>query len=178
MTRRALICTLAACLAVAGCGGDDERAAAPEPADGTDPAHREPAAASSAVSPVTTPQPLRYGPGTRARLAGGAIGVVDLCNRVAIEPVLMAVNREQRLEGLRWSGWGSPRTTGRGDVDTLICDPTCATGRRERSTAVIVLSKPRRCGKRRLYTRSTLTYEEPETGRTRAPDTYLRTPPC
>ena len=129
------------------------------------------------MSPVTTPQPLRYGPGARARLAAGAIGVVDLANRATIEPALMDVNQEQRLDGLRWSGWGSPRTTGRGDVDTLICDPNCATGRRERSTAVIVLSKPRRCGARRFYTRSTMTYEEPKTGRTRAPDTYLR-PPC
>ena len=31
---------------------------------------------------------------------------------------------------------------------------------------------------RRFYTRSTMTYKEPGTGRTRAPDTYLRTPPC
>jgi hypothetical protein len=175
MTGRALICTLAACLAVAGCGGDDESTAAPTaPAAGVG---GEPPVASSTVSPVTTPQPLRYGAGARARLAAGAIGVVDLTNRAAIEPALMAVNREQRLEGLRWAGWGSPRTTGRGDLDTLICDPNCATGRRERSTAVIVLSKPRRCGTRSFYTRSTMTYEEPETGRTRAPDTYLR-PPC
>ena len=170
MTRRALSCTLAACLGVAGCGGDDERAAAPGVGG-------EPPAASSTVSPVTTPQPLRYPPGARARLAAGAVGVVDLGNRAAIEPALLVVNREQQLEGLRWSGWGSPRTTGRGDVDTLICDPNCATGRRERSTAVIVLSRPRRCGARRFYTRSTMTYEEPKTGRTRVPDTYLR-PPC
>ena len=174
MTGRALSCTLAACLAVAGCGGDDERAAAPAGAPGVG---GEPPAASSTVSPVATPQPLRYGPGARARLAAGAVGVVDLGNRAAIEPALMEVNREQALEKLRWSGWGSPRTTGRGAVDTLICDPTCATGRRERSTAVVVLSRPRRCGARRFYTRSTMTYEEPETGRTRAPDTYLR-PPC
>ena len=174
MTARALSCTLAVCLGVAGCGGDDDEGAA-APAAGVG---GEPPVASSTVSPVTTPQPLRFRPGARARLAAGGIGVVDLGNRVSIEPALMDVNREQRLEGLRWSGWGSPRTTGRGDVDTLVCDPTCATGRRERSTAVIVLSKPRRCGKRRLYTRSTMTYEVPETGRTRAPDTYLRTPPC
>ena len=172
MTRVALS-AVAACLALSGCG-DGERAAAPEPAAGVG---GEPPAPASRVSPVTTPQPLRYTSGARAQLTAGGVGVVDLGNRVAIEPALMAVNREQRLEGLRWSGWGSPRTTGRGEVDTLICDPNCATGRRERSTAVIVLSKPRRCGSRRFYARSTMTYEEPETGRTRAPDTYLR-PPC
>jgi hypothetical protein len=173
MAGRALTCMLA-CLAVAGCGGDDERAAAGAPDAGVG---GEPPAASSTVSPVTTPQPLRYAAGTRAQLATGATAVVDLTNRVAIAPAAMDVNREQRLEGLRWSAWGSPRTTGRASVDTLICDPNCATGTRERSTAVIVLSKPRRCGGRRFDTRSTMTYEERETGRTRAPDTYLR-PPC
>jgi hypothetical protein len=172
MTRRALTCVLAACLAVTGCGGDEEGAATPAAGVGG-----EPPVASSTVSPVTTPQPLRYGPGARARLATGAIGVVDLANRATIEPVLMDINQEQQLDELRWSGWGGPRTTGRGAVDTLICDPNCATGRRERTTAVIVLSRPRRCGARRFYTRSTMTYEEPTTGRTRAPDTYLR-PPC
>ena len=174
MARRGSTCTLVACLALAGCGGGNEEHTAAPAAAGVG---GEPPAAASTVSPVTTPQPLRFRPGARAQLAAGGIGVVDLGNRVAIEPALMDVNREQRLEGLRWSGWGSRRTTGRGEVDTLICDPTCATGRRERATAVIVLSKPRRCGARRFYARSTMTYEEPETGRTRAPDTYLR-PPC
>ena len=89
----------------------------------------------------------------------------------------MDVNAEQTLDGLRWSGWGNASATGRGKVDTLVCDPTCATGRREHSSAEIVLSKPRRCGGR-FYTRSSMTYEEPGTHRTRAPDTYLRTPPC
>ena len=43
---------------------------------------------------------------------------------------------------------------------------------------MIVLSEPKRCGERRLYTRSTMTYEDADTGKTRAPATYLRTPPC
>lgn len=171
--RRGPICVLAACLAVAGCGGSDhERAAAAAGTGG------EPPAATVTVQPEATAQPLAYGPGAKARLAGGAIGVVDLANRAAIEPQKMDVNSEQTLDGLRWSGWGNPSATGRGDLDTLICDPTCASGTLERSTAVIVLSKPRRCGRERFYTRSTMSYKEPKTGRTRAPDTYLRTPPC
>jgi hypothetical protein len=172
---RGLSCMLAACLAVAGCGGGDggEERAAPAAGVGG-----EPATASPSADPVTTPQPLRYVHDARAALAAGQIGVVDLSDRAGIEPATMDVNREQTLDGLRWSGWGNPSATGRGEVDTLICDPTCATGRRERSTAVIVLSKPRRCGGRRFYTRSTMTYEQPGTDRTRAPDTYLRTPPC
>jgi hypothetical protein len=171
----AISCLLAACVAVTGCGGGDDRARRSAPAAGTG---GEPPAASTSVDPVTTVQPLDYGPGAKARLGAGGIGVVDLANRVSIEPAKMDVNREQTLDGLRWSGWGNPSATGRGGVDTLICDPTCANGTRERSTAVIVLSKPRRCSGQRFYTRSTMTYREPETGRTRAPDTYLRTPPC
>jgi hypothetical protein len=171
---RGLSCVLAACLAAAGCGGGDKETAA-TPAAGTG---GEPPAATESVAPEATAQPLGYGPGAKARLAAGAIGVVDLANRAAIEPQKMDVNNEQKLDGLRWSGWGNPSTTGRGEVDTLVCDPTCANGTLERSTAVIVLSKPRRCGGSRFYTRSTLTYKEPKTGRTRAPETYLRTPPC
>ena len=171
---RRLSCLLAACLVVAGCGGDDETGTT-APAAGVG---GEPPTASPTVDPVATVQPLAYRPGAKARLAAGAIGVVDLKNRASIAPDTMAVNGEQTLDELRWSGWGNPSTTGRGGVDTLICDPNCATGRVDRSTAVIVLSKPRRCGGRLFYTRSTMTYKEPKTGRTRAPDTYLRTPPC
>jgi hypothetical protein len=172
--RSGLICVLAACLVAVGCGGSDkERAAMPAPGSGG-----APPVATASVAPEATAQPLGYAAGARARLAGGAIGVVDLANRVAIAPGRMDVNSEQTLDGLRWSGWGNASATGRGDVDTVVCDPTCATGRLEHSSAVIVLSKPRRCGGARFYTRSTMTYKEPRTGRTRAPDTYLRTPPC
>jgi hypothetical protein len=172
--RRGAICVLAACLAVAGCGGgDDERAAAPAAGTGG-----EPPAATPSVAPEATVQPLGYGPGAKAQLAAGAIGVVDLANRAAIAPRKMDVNDEQTLSGLRWTGWAGARATGRGRVQTLICEPSCANGRIEASSAVIVLSSPRRCGRRHYYTQSSMTYKEPKTGRVRAPDTYLRTPPC
>ena len=169
---RAPVYLLIACLALAGCGGDEEKATTTAGVGG------EPTAATPSVAPKATPQPFAYAPGAKALLAQGAIGVVDLKFRAAVEPQTMQVNSEQALDGLRWSGWGNPIATAHGGLDTLICDPTCATGRLEHSSAVIVLSKPRRCGGRRFYTRSTMTYKEPETGRTRAPDTYLRTPPC
>ena len=54
----------------------------------------------------------------------------------------MDVNSEQRLSDLRWSGWGSERATGRGDVRTLICDPNCAQGGYQDARAEIVLSAP------------------------------------
>jgi hypothetical protein len=172
MPLRPWSCALAACLALTACGGDDPEQPRADGVGG------EPAAAPASVPPEATVQPLAFGPGVRAGLASGRVAVVDLKNRVGIEPRQMAVNREQTLDGLRWSTWGQARTTGRGQVETLVCEPTCATGRLDSSTAVIVLSRPRRCGDRRFYTRSSMTYEDADTGRTRAPDTYLRTPPC
>jgi hypothetical protein len=171
-----LACLLA-CLAVAaaGCGGGASDVVRATPAAG---AGGQPATSTPSVSPVTTPQPLRYLHGARAAMAAGQIAVVDLSDRVGVQPASMDVNAEQTLDALRWSGWGNASATGRGKVDTLVCDPTCATGKRETSKAEIVLSKPRLCGRRRFYTRSTMTYVEPGTDRTRAPDTYLRTPPC
>jgi hypothetical protein len=167
---RAVACTLAVCLALAGCGGggDEEQAAPASKVSG----------AGLEIPPGPTPQPVGYDAGAKAALATGAIGVVDLRNRAGVEPKTMDVNREQMLQRLRWSGWGSARTTGRGDVRTLVCEPTCANGLVEESHAVIVLSAPKRCGERRLYTRSSMTYEDPHTGETRAPATYLRTPDC
>ena len=157
----------AACLVLAGCGfgGEAERTGAPPPPG-----------PGGTVPPAGTPQPRGFTEGAREALAGGAVGVVDLSTRAAVAPAAMEVNREQRLEALRWSGWGAAQTTGRGHVSTLVCDPNCATGRRETSTAVIVLSAPRRCGGRRFYSRASMTYEERSSGRTRAPATYLRTP--
>jgi len=167
---RALACTVMTCLALAGCGGggEEEQAAPVSKASG----------ASLKIPPGPTPQPLGYDAGAKPALAAGATGVVDLRNLVGVEPKTMDVNHEQRLEQLRWTGWGTPRATGRGDVRTLVCEPTCANGLIQHSSAVIVLSEPKRCGERRLYTRSTMTYEDADTGKTRAPATYLRTPPC
>jgi hypothetical protein len=171
--RPALACALAACLAASGCGGGSEEERTGSPAGTGDGAP-----AAEAVPPESTPQPLDYTAGARPALERGAIGVVDVTNRVGVAPAAMDVNKQQRVSRLRWAGWGASRTTGRGRVRTLVCEPTCAGGRIESSTAVIVLSAPRRCRGGRFYTRSSMTYEEQSTGRTRAPATYLRTPPC
>jgi hypothetical protein len=172
---RALACGLVCCAALAGgCGfGGDEPERTAASADG-----RGGEAPAGTPAPTPTPQPLAYGSGVKAALAAGAIGVVDTTNRAGVEPRTLEVNREQVLSNLRWQGWGTPRTIARGEVSTLICEPDCATGTRESSRATIVLSAPRKCQGGRFYTRSSMTYVERETGKTRAPATYLRTPPC
>jgi hypothetical protein len=164
-----LACAAAVWLALAlvGCGGgSSERAAAPK------------VTATGTAPPEPTPPALTYASGAREALQGGAIAVADFTYRVAVAPSRMDVNKEQQLSQLRWTGWGSARTSGRGDLRTLICEPTCAQGVFEDSHGVVVLSAPKRCGDRRFYTRSSMTYDDPDTGKTRAPATYLRTPPC
>ena len=160
-----LACALALAAVTQGCGGDDD---APAPAAA--------GASSAPLPPDATPQPLGYGRDGRAALGRGAIGVVDQRNRVGIEPKRMAVNAEQELSVLRWSGWGSAQARARGRVRTLVCEPSCALGRVENSSAVLVLMAPKRCDGERFYAEASMTYREPGTGRTRAPATYLRTP--
>jgi hypothetical protein len=167
---RVLAWTLAVGLVVAGCGGSSSKEARTAAGAG---------AGHEALPPTPTPQALAYARGAKDALAGGGIAVVDLENRVLVAPSKMDVNAEQRLTRLRWSGWGSERATGHADVRTLTCEPNCAQGLYKRSRAELVLSAPKRCGGgRRFYTRASMTYRDPETGRTRAPATYLRTPSC
>jgi hypothetical protein len=156
-------------LLLAGCGGGDD-----DEAQGT--SRAAPAAVSSTPPPSPTPQPLVFGEGVRSELTSGAIAVVDLGNRVSVEPSAMSINREQTLSGLRWRGWGGSTATAAGEVETLVCDPSCALGKLEHSRATLKLSAPRRCGGRRFYAKASMSYEEEGTGRTRAPAGYLRTP--
>jgi hypothetical protein len=164
--RRGLACALAVGVVLAGCGGGSEHATTPA------------VKATGTAPPEPTPPALAYANGAREALKGGAIGVADFTYRVAVAPSTMNINREQRLSKLRWSGWGSEQATGSADVRTLICDPTCAQGLYQESRAEVVLSAPKRCGGQRFYTRASMTYEDPKTGKTRAPATYLRTPSC
>lgn len=166
--RRAVAVGAVSVLLLAGCGGGkDEEQAAPRAG---------PVAQSSAPLPTPTPQPLVFGPGVRSALAAGGLGVADLRDRVGVEPSGMSVNREQTLSDLRWRGWGGSTTTASGQVETLVCDPSCAQGTLEHSRATITLSSPRRCGSRRYYSKASMTYAEEKTGKTRAPAVYLRTP--
>lgn len=161
MKRLALIA-----LVLAGCGGATTEAPPPRPSH---------VAAAPTAAPIPTPAHLRasIAAATARALDAGSVGVVGFDLRGAVAPSRLMVNREQTLEGVRWSGWGGTSATGRGQVTTLVCDPTCAQGRLDRSAATIVLSKPRRCGRRRFYTSGRMTYLDPDTHRTVAPSVFL-----
>ena len=92
----------------------------------------------------------------------------------------MDVNSEQRAVGPALVGLGQPSgPPAAADVRTLICDPNCAQGGLPSTRAPRSCSRrPRPAAGERFYTRSSMTYTDPDTGKTRAPATYLRTPPC
>jgi hypothetical protein len=168
VTRR-LACAAAVlvlALALGACGDDSGHAVAPK------------VTATGTAPPAPTPQPLDYVGGAKAALKRGATAVADFTFHVAVQPPRMDVNAEQRLTQVRWTGWGNDRATGRADLRTLICEPNCAQGLYQDARAEIVLSAPKTCGGMRFYTRSSMTYDDPDTHKTRAPSTYLRTPPC
>ena len=127
-------------------------------------------------APAAAPATLRYLDDAKAELQRGAIAVADSSFHVRVEPTKMDVNSEQRLSDLRWTGWGSERATGRADLRTLICEPNCAQGVYQDARAEIVLSAPKTCKGERFYTRASMTYRDPDTGKTRAPATYLSRP--
>lgn len=171
MTRAKTIGLLAALLAgAAGCGTEEEIAA---PAQTSQPA---PAATATPAGDASGEPRRTFAAGVEERLDAGAIAVVDLANRVAIEPARLRANREQELKGLEWKGWGTREAVGSGTAETLVCEPNCALGQTSDVPATLTLSGVRACGSRRYYSRARLTALEPETDDAVEPAVYLRTP--
>ncbi len=134
--------TIVVAVMLAGCGGgggvEAEREQAPPPA------------AASTPEPTPVPAPA-VAAEVRERLGAGEIGVVDFERRTLIAPARLRVNKEQVLSAVAWEGWGGPRATGRGEVETLVCDPSCAGGRVENAPGELTLTRPRVCGGERYY---------------------------
>lgn len=163
----ALAVLLALCLAgLAGCGSDLEEAA---PAQTQVP--------TPAATEEADPGPeIALSADVRRQLEAGEVGVVDFANEVAVRPARLLPNKDQAMRGIEWTGWGDAQAVGRGTLETLICEPTCAQGQTVDVDAVLELSEPRACGSRRYYGRAALTYTDPETDKRRDPAVFLRTP--
>ncbi len=73
-----------------------------------------------------------------------------LTNRLAQHPKTLNF-RDVDLTGLRWIHWGWSRAIARGNANVLICEPSCAEGRRVRGTVRVVVRKRVREGNRRVY---------------------------
>ena len=55
------------------------------------------------------------------------------------------------LTAIRWTGWGAPEATGRARARSLQCDPSCAEGKRIRTTARLRAFKRRTRNRKRIY---------------------------
>ena len=55
------------------------------------------------------------------------------------------------LTSIRWTGWGAPTAVGRARASSLQCEPSCAEGRRIRTTARLRMFKRRIRNRKRIY---------------------------
>lgn len=73
-----------------------------------------------------------------------------LTNRLAQHPSRIGF-RDVDLTRLRWTNWGMTRATARGRANVLICEPSCAEGRRVSGTARVTVRLRGREGHRTVY---------------------------
>ncbi len=59
--------------------------------------------------------------------------------------------KDLELTAIRWTGWGAPTATGRARASSLQCDPSCAMGRRIRTTARLRMFKRKTRNGKRIY---------------------------
>jgi hypothetical protein len=85
-----------------------------------------------------------------AQAAGSSYVRDPLTNELAQKPKTLGF-RDVDLSGLRWVHWGWGKAIGRGRANVLICEPSCADGRRVRGKVRVVLRKRVAEGDRRVY---------------------------
>src|SRR5918995_1702424 len=73
-----------------------------------------------------------------------------LTSKLAQKPKKLSF-RDVDLTSLRWVHWGWSRAIARGNANLLICEPSCAEGRRVRGKVRVVVSKRVTEGDKRVY---------------------------
>ena len=161
---------LAMALALAGCGGAEERdrSAAPPTVKG-DWGPSEPGSGERA-RPVAPPRKAPSATVASA-LDAGAVGVVGVEGVVGVKPASLDVSADGTLDDLRWQRWDSGGAEGTGTLTLRDCDPSCASGGKDRYPATIRLSSPRLCGRAAYFDRARVELEGEG-----APATYVRAP--
>jgi hypothetical protein len=160
---------LALALALAGCGGSEERQAAAPPTVKGDWGPSEPGSGERA-RPVAPPRKAPSA-AVASLLDAGAVGVVGVEGVVGVKPASLDVSADGTLDELRWRRWGSSGAEGTGTLTVRDCDPSCATGGKDRYPATIRLSSPRLCGRAAYFDRARVELEGED-----APATYVRAP--
>jgi hypothetical protein len=126
-----------------------------------------PEQAARPVTDVAEPLPTGAALGARPtralrlRLDAGAVAVVDLEGRMAIRPGELTFAGRGRLEALEWSRWDDRGAAATGRMRGVLCDPTCAQGRRVDVRAAIRLSRPVACPAGRFFDRGEVVADDP-----------------
>jgi hypothetical protein len=154
--RARLAAVLSLCALGAGCGSEAPTSPAPVATidDGV-PDAQAAKPASELVDPLPTRAALGAEPGARlrARLAAGAIAVVDLSGEIGIRPAALDFAKDGRLERLEWSRWDGDGAAATGRMVGVVCQPDCGHGTRIEERARIVLSEPVACPAGRFFDR-------------------------
>jgi hypothetical protein len=175
VTARGLVLLVVAMLGLAGCGVlDDEGPALPRKPDPS--VYGPPAAVPGERAPIDPPA-LAAPRGAVARaLDAGTIGVVGITGAVGVKPDALEVASDSRLESLTWTRWDGSGAAGRGELRSLVCRPTCASGRIERIPARVTLSGVKTCGDRRYFERGEVLIDPRRSPSGEQPATYVRAP--
>jgi hypothetical protein len=175
--RRVFVVVLAGAL-FAGCGVLDDEG--PAPLGKPDPAVYGPAEAVPTTAPLPIPAPPVRSPSAAVARAldEGAIAVVDLTGKIAIEPESLDTASDLTLEGVRWSHWGADGAAGSGRLRIVTCQPTCANSGTKEVTARVTLSGVKRCDGRSYFSGGEVLIDPKDTpsGSGDQPATYLRAP--
>jgi hypothetical protein len=89
-------------------------------------------------------------PATSAQAAQKSYVRDPLSGKLAQHPKKLNF-RDVDITGLRWVHWGWSRAIGKGRASVLVCEPSCADGRRVRGKVRIVVRKRVTEGDRRVY---------------------------
>jgi hypothetical protein len=174
--RRAAV-ILALAIALGGCGAGDEqgsRASAP-PAPKGDWGPSEPGKGER-KRPVAPPRKTPPA-AVASALAAGTVGVVGVEGAIGVRPASLEVSADGTLEDVRWERWDARGAEGSGTLKVRDCDPTCASGGKQRFLATVRLSEPRLCGQATYFDKARVELDgAPESvGRT-GPTSYVRAP--
>ena len=167
-----MICALA--LALAGCGGSEERdrASAPPTVKG-DWGPSEPGSGERA-RPVAPPRKAPSA-AVASLLDAGTVGVVGVEGAVGVRPRSLDVSADGVLEDLSWDRWDDRGAEGTGVLEVRDCDPTCASGGHDSFLATIRLSEPRLCGRATYFDAARVELDDAPAS-AGEPTTYVRAP--
>jgi hypothetical protein len=75
---------------------------------------------------------------------------LPLNDKLVVEPRRIEF-KDLELTSIRWTGWGGPTSTGRARASSLQCDPSCAAGKRIKTTARLRMFERKIRNRKRIY---------------------------